>query len=91
MAVKYFGIQLTTPAGAPFTADATIWGFDVVITATAAATITGANGVVMAALAANVPFHMGGTDPVSGEPLQLNQYSATSAGNVHIAYATRVP
>ena len=94
MAVKYFGIQLTAPAGgAAFTADATIYGFDVIVTNTSgAATITGANGTVMAAISAGVPFHMGGTDPVTGEPIQLSLYSATAAaGNVHIAYAVRTP
>ena len=89
MAVKYNGILLTAPTATPFTADATIWGFDVLITATAPATITGANAVTMASLAAGRPLHLGGTDPVSGEPLQLALYSATSAGNVTITYATR--
>lgn len=94
MAVKYFGIQLTAPTGgAAFTADPTIHGFDVVVTNTSGtALITGANAAVMAAITAGVPFHMGGTDPVSGEPIQLSLYSATAAaGNVHIAYATRTP
>ena len=94
MAVKYNGIQLAAPAGgAAFTADATIWGFDVIVTNTSGvATITGANGVVMAAITAGMPLHLGGTDPVSGEPIQLSLYSATAAaGNVHIAYAVRTP
>jgi hypothetical protein len=92
MAVKYFGIQLTAPAGgAPFTADQTLWGFDVVVTNTSGiATITGANGVVMAAISAGQPLRLGGTAPVAGEPIQLSQYSAqAAAGNVHIAFAVR--
>ena len=88
--VKYNGISLTAPSATQFTADTTIWGFDVIVTAaTVAATITGANGAVMATLAAGRPFKIGGTKPVSGEPIQLSQYRATSAGNVHIAYAVR--
>lgn len=90
MAVRYNGILLTTPTATPFTADTTIWGFDVIVTAaTAAATIFGANGVAMAVLAVGVPFYMGGIQPVSGEPLRLSDYSATSVGNVHVAYAVR--
>ena len=94
MAVKYNGIKLTGPAGgAAFTADTTIYGFDVVVTAsTGPAFITGANGTQMAVLATGVPFHMGGTDPVTGEPIQLSLYSATAAaGDVYIAYAVRTP
>lgn len=94
MAVKYFGILLTAPTGgAAFTADTTIHGFDVIVTNTSGvATITGANGVVMASVTAGQPLYLGGTRPVSGEPIQLSLYSATAAaGNVHIAYATRTP
>lgn len=92
MAVKYNGILLTAPTSATaFTADTTIWGFDVIVTAsTGPAFIVGANNVQMAVLATGIPFHLGGTDPVTGEPLRLADYQAqAAAGNVHIAYATR--
>ncbi len=90
MPIKYHGITFASPAA--FTADTTIYGFDVIVTADAATVrIVGANGVQMAILGAGVPFHMGGTDPVSGEPIQLSQYSTTGAGNVSVAYAVRTP
>ena len=90
MAVKYNGITFASPAA--FTADTTIYGFDVVVTADAATVrLVGANGVQMAILAVGVPFHLGGTDPVTGEPIQLSLYSTTGAGNVSVAYAVRTP
>jgi len=90
MAVKYYGITFASPAA--FTADQTIFGYDVVVTGDAATLrIVGANGVAMAALAVGVPFHFGGTDPVSGEPIKLSDYSATGTGNVFVSYAVRVP
>lgn len=90
MAVRYHGITFAVAASTvPFTADATIYGWDVIVTATATVTLTGANSVLMATLAANTPFHMGGTDPVSGEPIQLSLYSATGTATVFVAYATR--
>jgi len=94
MAVRYHGILLTAPVAATaFTSDPAINGFDVIVTAsTGPAFIVGQNGVQMAVLATGVPFHMGGTDPVSGEPLRLSEYQAqAAAGNVHIAYAVRTP
>jgi hypothetical protein len=94
MAVRYHGIKLTAPTSAtPFTADTQLHGFDVIVTAsTGPAFITGQNGVQMAVLATGVPFHLGGTDPVSGEPLRLSEYQAqAAAGDVHIAYAVRTP
>lgn len=92
MAVKYKGILLTTPTvAAAFTADATIWGSDVIVTAsTGPAFIVGQNGVQMAVLATGVPFKFGGTDVINGEPIRLSDYQASAAaGNVHIAYAVR--
>jgi hypothetical protein len=92
MALIYCGITLAgTGAPVVFTADTTIFGWDVIVTASAAATITGANGVLMASLAAGIPFRFGGVRPVSGEPIRLSDYSATVAGgqSVNIAYAVR--
>lgn len=89
MPIRYNGIQLTAPAAAAFTADQTIWGWDVIVTATAAATITGADNTLMASLTIGVPFRFGGTHPLTGEPIRLADYKASSAGNVHIAFAIK--
>lgn len=92
MAVKYNGIQLVmTGSPVAFTSDPTLWGFHVIVTASAGpATIRGPNGVDMASIATGQPSRIGGMKPISGEPIQLNQYSASAAaGNVHIAYAAR--
>lgn len=93
MPLKYNGILLTTPTVATaFTADTGIWAYDVTVTAsTGPAFVLGANGVQMAVLATGIPFRFGDIEPTRGEPLRLSDYQAiAAAGNVHIAFATRV-
>jgi hypothetical protein len=93
MAIKYNGILLTGPTSATaFTSDASIWGYDVIVTAsTGPAFIVGANGVQMAVLATGIPFRFGALNPIAGEPIRLSEYQAqAAAGNVHISFATRV-
>lgn len=95
MRVQYKGISLAGADATPVAVSgATLWTWDAVFTASAAATIIGANSVVMANLVAGVPFQLPGIshEEWGDEPqIELSQYSITAAAGqtVRVAYSER--